>query len=946
MAKGVKRNPAKLRAATRGMALVAVMGILLVASLILVFSLKSSVLGQKIAGLRSQKMSLNEVAHTALEIVQLRIKERMNPPLQKINSGVSREDWTADTLKKGMMTDPDNGVVHSGGCPAGECWTIGGVDYHGYRFQRADSADDELPIYANNFFWEGTHNTGVFKPCTVANSCASGLDRQWSAKTLGAGPVAMNNVLNFFGKKGTSKAETKVQKLRVEVTAYDEGDGKRTVIQSDILLIATDSTNRVFASYSDAFSRMSLMSGIITGPVSLHRDTEKVQTNTSYKSDFFNFGEMGSLNWGCKTFPWTSTLSYGGPMNGCAALMTTIDHENKKYFTNMVMKGLSTNLGLAYITGTHVGATPLGEVTASEEGLTIDDADNTTGDSSSSLPDALLYRSDNQNNFLKNTIPFRTAAGGIPTSLLPDLMAEMNPSGTPELKSSGGTDCIYKSDYRSSGTNSGVKFGIDAPTSDADGATPGMSKDSIVLAPTDTCTIRVKGTYIINGDLIIAGNGLGHFEDIAGSGTKMNAAILATGNIYVLNDVRLANEPGNDGAGNNFRKPNYNASTAAAFDQLSLIANGFVVIGNLANSQTYSYLMTLASSEINYFRLDLTGSGKLDLLVPDGFRPNPATPNAALADTGAATRISAPSTAFQVRRETCTTINTAFGNDEVNCGTKIHGLLPEGSSLVTSKYKFAFGVPTIGGQQSGFGYVQNAPVAFPVVSGTFPNRNAYIAGIGATWKSDVPVDYVAAGPAISNIFKSGWIDTGYFRLFAEQGLPGTRICCNVNQYHNPDSMDPDQVNRAHKIYSKLYGVNGVIGLGSLEDKYNLPVGGQTNYDKANRGGTNLNFAFAYNSFNWNYLLLKDVNDQTRYADRCNTPPAPGAAAGQVPYINNPALHQGPHPWGIEIFGGVYGKYINILSTNGLCVYHDNRDASLGHEPIFVMTGAGYVEDPS
>jgi hypothetical protein len=74
-------------------------------------------------------------------------------------------------------------------------------------------------------------------------------------------------------------------------------------------------------------------------------------------------------------------------------------------------------------------------------------------------------------------------------------------------------------------------------------------------------------------------------------------------------------------------------------------------------------------------------------------------------------------------------------------------------------------------------------------------------------------------------------------------------------------------------------------------------------------------------------------------------------AANYPGVTEPAYYAGKmndgHPLpgpGIEILGGVYAKYINIFSTNGLCIYQDDRAGLLGHEPIYVIRVPNEIQD--
>ena len=96
--------------------------------------------------------------------------------------------------------------------------------------------------------------------------------------------------------------------------------------------------------------------------------------------------------------------------------------------------------------------------------------------------------------------------------------------------------------------------------------------------------------------------------------------------------------------------------------------------------------------------------------------------------------------------------------------------------------------------------------------------------------------------------------------------------------------------------------------------------------------------------NWDFMLMKDVNNLLRYTWRVGTSAA--TATPPAPYVNSLAtLGYRVWPTGLDIFGGVYARYVNITSTNGLAIYHDPRNADLGHEPLYVQPGRTYQEDP-
>ena len=90
-------------------------------------------------------------------------------------------------------------------------------------------------------------------------------------------------------------------------------------------------------------------------------------------------------------------------------------------------------------------------------------------------------------------------------------------------------------------------------------------------------------------------------------------------------------------------------------------------------------------------------------------------------------------------------------------------------------------------------------------------------------------------------------------------------------------------------------------------------------------------------------LIVDVNDLGRYPQRC-TSAAPGDVTSLfVDAANTTPVDPARIPRGIDFFGGVFGKYLNITSTNGFCVYRDDRPFNLEATRIYVMPGPSYYE---
>ncbi len=875
----------------QGLALIPSLIILVVLTLVVFVALKESIWGLTSAFHRKEKVSLDLVAKSALEIVQSRLKDRMNPPRLKPNGS----DWTIDDLKYQVPVGLDETR-----CPT-QCWCNGPTCYHGYRFQQATNVEARLTQYNDDFLYEEQKQIGIFEPCTLTNGkCPE--SAQWKVSLVRSNQIPMGSV----DLRSDQIADTGYQ-YDLEVIATDAKKGNRAVIRSDLLLLSLKpSTDSVFAFHANVISRMSLFSGYIKGAIAQYLDPDllpKSASGTPITTPYWNFGEMGMLHYSCK--------SYGGfvAMAPCSVALASNekpDYERKEYFTNMKAKGLITDIGGGSLLAPHSDASPA----AQPVGLTIDDNDSTTGDTNKTPPDALTDQ-DPIAMIFNSTVMGRDRYGGIPDSSVDPLSSVLNPTADAQLRATG--NCIYESN---GATNGGLQIGIDGINALADK----HSTKSVVLAPNAGCNITAKGTYIVHGDLIIAGDGAGLFQ--APGGGTMKATLFATGNVYILNNVKTLNGP----VETDYQNPTWKASVANAvtpFDQLGILANGHIIIGNLANSNNYAHAMTYANSEIPYFNLDFNGDNHMDLLVPDGLRPTTVSPRPA------------GITNFQVRRDSCANQLTYFAPD-LSCDSQLPGLLPEGSTQIddTHKYKFAFTESTAGSTKPGYGYVPNGGAGNYSWDGTTVRT-----GVSEAAYQSNPV----VGSVNSDLFEGGWISTSRFRDFANAPIL-------ADNGHKHDSLDPQYINQAHYIGAKLYAGGVIIGLTSFDDKFTLPSAAVANPDNPFRAQQNFT---GYNSAGWSFHLLKDVNNTTRYPRRClssaaNIPYVPNnlytnPGASSPPYIVG--VSSPPRPTGIDIFGGVFARYVNITSTNGLCIYGDDRAMDLGHEPILVIPGPSSHEDP-
>ncbi|MFH1018642.1 MAG: hypothetical protein V1798_10750 [Pseudomonadota bacterium] len=941
---------------TRGIALPIVIAAILVLSLLVAWGMRSSTLGQKVAGLMYRKATLDEVAQSALQLVQLRLNQRMNPA--KTNPyGTS---WTQDQLMYGPdITKPYvyNGYatpanIAAGAstddprCPA-SCWCDAtNKCYHGYRFQHGANVATALDGYAADFIWEGDagRRVGIFQPCTVANGCAKDKTKQWTAKYVGATNVADATVQISSPSRLPWPTPPVVdimhdgipdeaRRLKIQVTAYDETNKRRTVIQTDLILTA-QAADTSFTSYANVLSRMSLFSGYIQGKVAYFLDPDRLPTtNYSSKLQPFYFGELGEFHWSCKFMP-NPPYSLRVPCSNIAGFQK--DQEAKPFFTDMQIDGLATNLKIGTWWAPFSGQ-QAGTATSPQIGLLIDDGDSATGNSAGSPADALTDQPVDRASFFKNmTVPGRDSAGGIPgtQAYLEGLAKKLNAGVvSPNLTIPvGSTARVYQ--WLGGGQDAWEGGGPQTAIAPFNVSVPEVAKHSVVLdcqAPGTDCRIDVKGTVVINGDLILAGSTTAGSEGLTFGvlGSPKAMTLFATGNVYILNNIRTANEPPTTDpittGPNNFRYVRFNAAqyetdpTHAKADRLSIIAGQHMIIGNLANSQNFAHAMTYANSELNYFKIDLTGEGNPDFLVPDGARP--------LATNSPPTR--PLTTNSQVRRALCNTYPAGMIAD---CAPQAAGLLPEGAALVSSIYDFAFmeyfAGSTPGYTQAGYGYVRNpadAAMTWPL------NRAGTKPSTALGYDSGLPVDLFGV---------NAWISTVQFQTFA--GAPVD----NTNPLTTHDSLDPNYINRAHVIMAKLYAGSTILGLASFDDKYQLPdnTANKINPDEpyVRPIGTTCPgsscFA-AYTTSSWGFSLFKDVNNLlTRHIQRCTTSPPPA----DIPYQG--LSYGGRHPMGLDIFGGVYAPYINITSTNGLCIYQDNRGANLGHEEILTVVGSGYKED--
>ena len=926
-----------------------------------ILAFQNSLLGTKIAGNRSEKVHLENITRSALEIIQHRINERMNAPLVKDDW-----DWANNEPLKLVMADGDE----SGGVCNG--WNLNGHCWHGYRFQNATNVFDVLDDYVADFQWEDAHSAGAFAPCTKSNGCASSNDLEWDVKLLSA--VKLTDApVRSVDITGDGQDDYGYQ-IEMEVKAFDEKKGRRTVTRADLLLVAgVPSFQAAIPMAANVVSFMSLYSSFIKGAVVQMMEPTRLPKRSDgslVPLNYFNLGELGQVNYSCKDQNGFSQT------NPCWANATNerFEPERNANFTNGWVGGLITNFDVGSVLNPQLGFGAMG--------LVVNDNDSGTGDPKKTPPDALTAQDPTLLDYVTTTAVGRDASGQIADNIF-DLDEVTN--GT--LGQTGSSDCIRISTYRSGGGPNGG-LGNLSPT-----IPPNRADDSVILAPKAGCNITLTGTYGIKGDLIIAGDGTGKFQDPGGG--AMNGTLLVKGNVYILNNVNTSIGPLEATGADRTIMDNFRAAGAGAwqasqgypaagnaFDKLGIVALGHMVVGNLADSNVYSYIMTHANGELNYFNLDLNDNdGVGDLLVPDGYRP------------GGTRDANVGNGKFQVQFKPCDWIRST-GGMPANCNTDAPGLLPEGSNLVTAGadanddgYKFAYlEQQDTGATQRvfGYGFVRRNVTGDVDPSPAPPSGRTGVLD-GEYRKVSKPVVTAIAGctPGVesgtceqSDLFQGGWIDTRTFRNFAQARIDDNATCppfvplanctsamlgdnanpATVNPYLQHDSFDPTYINQAHYIAAKVYALGAIVGLASLEDKYRLP--GNTAVPNPDSPFTSPAADLNFHAFNGaplrGYDLLKKVADLNRYPHRCtNTTPntnqndpdtgAVDARPNRITYLSLPP--SGVLPRGLDIFGGLYARYINIGSTNGLCVYRDDRDVDLGPVPILVMPGPAYREDP-
>ncbi len=914
---------------TRGIALVSILLLIAMISALVVLSLRSTNLKRWVAGRDRSQANLTLLARSATEIIHLRLKQRMNP-------GMYRDDGTSKSIEelRRMVEFSDEGTDALDYCPPdtpGNC-------FHGYRFQQGKDTKTQLGRYVRDFLKEASHTrggvpdpVGVFEPCLESNGCAANENAQWKVRYIGdhdldplypatghTVPIPLHAGFDFRNDGQDDEA----YQLLVEIEAFDGKGGTRSVIQADYLLVAPfPSVDAMFSSSANVLSPMNFHSGYVKGVLGHFPDSRNLMDFYSGKPwvdlEYFDFGEKGVLHPACKEYG-HNRMTGGGAKYPCNSLFSSgarvADHERPIFYAHMLSKGLITNLGIGYGTFYSGGG----------GGMSFDDGDASTGDPSSIEEtrevdaDALLFRDPSTFAMPEDMILGRNEDGTISDfSFLTDLATMRNNDVVPKVTSSGG-NCIYLSDGSTDG-------GLSTPVN----ALPdGKTDQSVVLAPTSTCTIHIEGDYVFDGDLVWGGTGEGV---VTGASGLLDSNLLVTGNVYILNNINVKVGPNGSEAQNqqwaNYRNDNFsaaNSSLTQEFDSLSLVAGGHVVIGNLANSNTYAHIMTNANSELPYYNTDFDGDGLGDYLVPDGYRPG---------STGRPTNDQ-----FQVRRHTCAE-QLAAGLVS-HCSTNAPGLLPEGSTLVENHlYKFGFLQDMFpfpdggaGEDAGGFGYVRNPNDPANHVDPANPSADTpATANRPLTVQDPLHQSSLPVG-ANSDLFQGGWISTQKFREFANASI------VSGDPLRQHDSFHPDYVNQAHFIAAKLFAGGAVVGLASFDDKYNLPEDGSDNPDRMTGDPTVVKFT-SYRDGGWGRLLTKRVNSTSRYPNRCTSIP------GDVPYLNSDPFGDGKGiPRGIDVFGGIFAKYVNVLSTNGLCMYSDDRPANPGHEDILVLQGSAYQEE--
>jgi len=957
-----------------GIALMAVLIVIVALTLGGILALKSSRLNINIFGKKSAKKSLRFVAQAAHEIISKRMYLRMNPDFTKDNgSGVLIPKTTQELIDEGYLFQTAGTVFQT---------ITDGGPYDGLSI---------LDAYVKGFEDDSnaTPQVGVFEPCL--NACADEQGAEWTAVLMGHEEI-LNSGINVRGD-GSGLSDV-VERFRIEVIAKNPRTGSQVVVSKELILIVpSQSIDSEFPLYSNIVSRMTLLNGFVKGAVVQYWDPDLMWGDNSVAGagivpEKFDFGEMGVIHPMCKA-------NYNYQSAKCNVLGTFPDDERENLAQFMTIWGVLTNSGISSYIGAH--GLPFAAATG---GVIIDDADPATGDTSFSPNDAMEYIDPISFPTLSGTFgrdQFGGTAPGDPTdpgtplgklsdalnSATPGNLAtltKVDPDGIGPLVFS--DDCVFLSTYDRtafSGTNNGLWDTV-TNTPNPLAATIQLpnkgTTNSVVLAPNANCNINVNGTYLVDGDVIIAGDGAGEFF---GKG-----AIYATGNIFITNDVIT----GDAAAGTqvtiaDLEVPTYQitdddtAPGDSPYDSLALIANGNIFIGNTTNSHNFAHTMTYGNREIPHFRIDTNNDldptndpdlapDKYDLLVPDGFRS--VSGRDIRADTALTARDYSPLD-FQVGRHSNCGGGTTSTEYRLNCSSSGVGILPEGSQMIEdTKYDFAFSEefnPFF--HKSGFGYVRNgdgtcaspgdcdeivnAPnvargcvpidyTTFPACMETsfFPSSDPVGGG--------VDTDLAAAGGTDRNsdIFQGGWIDTAIFRFFAGMGLRAGGDPSMPQDYNDHDSFLPSDISRVRTIFAKLYANGAIMGVASFQDKYDPyfdplvdPATPFSNTTDPGWDGPAVPRAGA----KWDLALVDPGIDGN--ALPINLDGAGGTSCrGQVTNLTN---FGGAQNLSLTIVGGVYARYVNILATEGLCIFRDDRLGPLFHEKIYLIPGDAYHEDP-